>query len=81
MKVEGEIADALVDHSFESLAAIDETLIRLDGNPDKSRLGANSATGVSMAAAARRQRRTAFRCIGGWRPTACRRVFQSRIST
>jgi enolase len=51
MKVEGEIREAMVGQRFDSLAAIDETLIRLDGNPDKSRLGANSTTGVSMAAA------------------------------
>ena len=51
MKVEGEIRDALVGPSFESLAALDDTLIALDGTPNKNRLGANSTTGVSMAAA------------------------------
>ena len=33
------------------LAAIHDALVRLDGNADKSRLGANSTTGVSTAAA------------------------------
>ena len=51
MKVEGEIRDALVGVSLESLAAVDDALIRLDGTPTKSRLGANGTTGVSMAAA------------------------------
>jgi enolase len=51
MKVEGEIREALVGRSFDALAAIDAVLVRLDGNADKSRLGANSTTGVSMAAA------------------------------
>jgi enolase len=51
MKVEGEIRDALVGERFESLVAIDDMLIRLDDNADKSRLGANSTTGVSTAAA------------------------------
>ena len=51
MKVEGEIADALSGRPFGSLAEVDELLCRLDGNPDKSRLGANSTIGVSMAVA------------------------------
>ena len=51
MKVEGEISDALVGTTVDSLAAVDDTLIRLDGTPNKTRVGANSTTGVSMAAA------------------------------
>jgi len=51
MKVEGEIADALADRDFGSLAEVDAALGALDGNADKSRLGANATTGVSMATA------------------------------
>ncbi|MBC3840859.1 phosphopyruvate hydratase [Streptacidiphilus sp. 4-A2] len=49
--VNEEIADALRGKSFTDLRALDETLIELDGTPDKSRLGANAIIGVSMAAA------------------------------
>ena len=42
--VNGEIAAAVCDRSFASLA-------ELDGTPDKSRLGANATVGVSMAVA------------------------------
>ena len=46
--VHGEIAKALKGASLNQ-RAIDETLIDLDHTPDKSRLGANAITGVSMA--------------------------------
>ncbi|MBN1172755.1 MAG: phosphopyruvate hydratase [Micromonosporaceae bacterium] len=49
--VNGEIADALTAGEFTDLAAVDQTLIDLDGTPTKSRLGANAIVGVSMAAA------------------------------
>ncbi len=49
--VNGEIADELRGRNFESLLEIDEALIKLDGTPNKSRLGANAVVGVSMAAA------------------------------
>jgi enolase len=49
--VNGEIAAALCDRSFASLAELDAALIQLDGTPDKTRLGANATVGVSMAAA------------------------------
>jgi len=45
------IAPALKKASVLDQAAIDETLLSLDGTPDKSRLGANAILSVSMAAA------------------------------
>jgi enolase len=44
------IADALKGAALEQ-RAIDETLVKLDGTPTKSRLGANALLAVSMAAA------------------------------
>lgn len=49
--VNGEIADLLRSRSWNSLAEADETMISLDGTPDKRRLGANATVGVSMALA------------------------------
>jgi enolase len=49
--VNGEIAQAIIGRSFAELAELDEALIRLDGTPNKSRLGANAIVGVSIAAA------------------------------
>lgn len=49
--VRGEIAEALIGRSFETLAEVDATLIALDGTDTKSRLGANAIVGVSMATA------------------------------
>ena len=40
--VNGEIFDAVGDLEAEAQAKIDETLIALDGTPNKSRLGANA---------------------------------------
>lgn len=51
MKVEGEIADVLTGYDFAALADLDHRLIELDGNPDKSRFGANTIVGISMATA------------------------------
>ena len=48
--VNGEIANAVVGRSFDSLRALDEAMIALDGTPTKGRLGANAILGVSMAA-------------------------------
>ncbi|HEY7450590.1 MAG TPA: phosphopyruvate hydratase [Vicinamibacterales bacterium] len=48
--INGEIAKALVGQTADQ-RALDETLIKLDGTPTKSRLGANALLGVSMAAA------------------------------
>ena len=49
--VNGPIANALGDRSFEDLAELDGVLIELDGTEIKSNLGANAIVGVSMAAA------------------------------
>jgi enolase len=46
-----EIAAALRGYDIYDQAAIDRTMIDLDGTPKKSRLGANAILGVSMAAA------------------------------
>ncbi len=47
--VNGEIAKAIAGREFDQ-RALDEALLRLDGTPTKSRLGANALLGVSMAA-------------------------------
>jgi len=49
--VSQEIALTLVGMSCLDQAVIDEALIRLDGTPNKSRLGANAILGVSLAVA------------------------------
>jgi enolase len=49
--VNGEIFDALGGMDAEAQAQIDETMIALDGTPNKARLGANAILGVSLAAA------------------------------
>ena len=50
--VNGEIAAALAGSlDAADQRALDETLIELDGTPDKSRLGANAILGASLAAA------------------------------
>src|ERR1035437_5553378 len=49
--VNGEIYDALGGMDAEQQAKIDETLIALDGTPNKGRLGANAILGVSLAVA------------------------------
>jgi enolase len=49
--VNGEIFDAVGGMDAEEQVKIDETLIALDGTPNKARLGANAILGVSLAAA------------------------------
>ena len=49
--VTGEIYDALGGMDAEAQTKIDETLIALDGTPNKARLGANAILGVSLATA------------------------------
>jgi enolase len=66
--VEGEIFDAIGGMEAESQTKIDETLIALDGTPNKSRLGANAILGVSLAvakAAAAANRMPLYRYVGG----------------
>ena len=49
--VNGEIFDAIGGMDAELQSKIDETMIALDGTPNKGRLGANAILGVSLAAA------------------------------
>ena len=49
--VRGEITALLRAENWPDLEQLDDALITLDGTPDKSRLGANAITGVSMACA------------------------------
>lgn len=66
--VNGEIADALLGYNVLDQAEIDRMLIRLDGTPNKSRLGANAVLGVSLAcakAAAAALGLSLYRYIGG----------------
>ena len=49
--VVGEIAEAVEGMDVLGQSQIDQTLIELDGTPNKARLGANSILGVSLAAA------------------------------
>src|SRR6202163_325386 len=49
--VNGEIFDAIGGMCAEQQTRIDESLIALDGTPNKARLGANAILGVSLAAA------------------------------
>src|SRR5580658_1622248 len=51
MHVNSEIVYAVLGQDVEDQAKIDKLLIRIDGTPDKSRLGANALLGVSLAAA------------------------------
>jgi enolase len=66
--VENEIFDAIGGMDAEAQARIDETLIGLDGTPNKARLGANAILGVSLAvakAAAAANRMPLYRYVGG----------------
>ena len=49
--VNGEIFDAIGGMDAEQQVQIDEVMIKLDGTPNKSRLGANAMLGVSLALA------------------------------
>lgn len=49
--VNGEIADALLGRNVFEQPAIDQSLIDLDGTPNKARLGANAILGASLACA------------------------------
>src|ERR1700682_2634758 len=66
--VEGEIFDAIGGLQAEDQAKIDETMIALDGTPNKARLGANAILGVSLAAAkaaAGSAKMPLYRYVGG----------------
>jgi enolase len=66
--VNGEIFDALSGMDAEAQIKIDETMIALDGTPNKARLGANAILGVSLAtakAAAEANNLPLYRYVGG----------------
>jgi enolase len=66
--VNGEIATAVRGQDASAQAALDRTLIALDGTPNKSRLGANAILAVSLAAAhasAAEERQPLWRYLGG----------------
>ncbi|MBF0129915.1 MAG: phosphopyruvate hydratase [Alphaproteobacteria bacterium] len=66
--VNGEIFDALTGMDAEEQVIIDQTMIDLDGTPNKARLGANAILGVSLAiakAAAEEAGLPLYRYIGG----------------
>src|SRR3954447_26263757 len=66
--VDGEIFDAIGGMEAEAQGKIDETMIALDGTPNKARLGANAILGVSLAvakAAALANRLPLYRYVGG----------------
>ena len=66
--VNGEIFDAIGGMDAEAQTKIDETMIALDGTPNKDRLGANAILGVSLAvakAAALANSLPLYRYVGG----------------
>ena len=66
--INGEIFDAVGGMEAEAQPQIDETLIALDGTPNKARLGANAILGVSLAvakAAANANNLPLYRYVGG----------------
>ncbi|CAL8981072.1 MULTISPECIES: phosphopyruvate hydratase [Rhodoplanes] len=66
--VNGEIYDAISGFDAEEQTLIDDTMIKLDGTPNKSRLGANAILGVSLAvakAAASAKGLPLYRYVGG----------------
>ena len=66
--VNGEIAQALVGKDVTDQVTIDQSMIELDGTPNKGRLDANAILGVSLAcakAAAEYTGQPLFRYVGG----------------
>ncbi|MBZ9601721.1 phosphopyruvate hydratase [Phyllobacterium chamaecytisi] len=66
--VNGELFDAIGGMEAENQIHIDQTMIDLDGTPNKSRLGANAILGVSLAvakAAAEASGLPLYRYLGG----------------
>ena len=66
--VNGEIFEALSGLDAEAQVKIDDTMIALDGTPNKGRLGANAILGVSLAvakAAAAANKLPLYRYVGG----------------
>jgi enolase len=66
--VNGELCEALVGRDALKQAAIDHSMIELDGTDNKSRLGANAILGISLAlakAAAAQLGLPLYRYVGG----------------
>jgi enolase len=66
--VNGEIFDVLSGLDAEDQAKVDQTMITLDGTPNKARLGANAILGASLAvakAAAAQAGLPLYRYVGG----------------
>ncbi len=66
--VNGEIRDAVLGLEAGEQETLDRTLVRLDGTPNKGRLGANAILAVSLAAARAAAREAGvplFRYLGG----------------
>jgi enolase len=66
--VNGELFDTLVGLEAEDQIRIDNTMIALDGTPNKARLGANAILGISLAvakAAAASAGLPLYRYVGG----------------
>jgi len=66
--VNGEIFDAIGGLDADDQVEIDQTMISLDGTPNKARLGANAILGVSLAvakAAAEEAGLPLYRYVGG----------------
>jgi enolase len=66
--IHSEIAPALIGKNVLDQTHLDQTMIDLDGTPNKSRLGANAILGVSLAcakAAAASQGVSLYRYVGG----------------
>jgi enolase len=66
--VNGEIFDALSGMEADDQIALDQTMIDLDGTPNKGRLGANAILGVSLAiakASAEEAGLPLYRYVGG----------------
>ncbi|MCP4184593.1 MAG: phosphopyruvate hydratase [Hyphomicrobiales bacterium] len=66
--VNGEIFEAICGLDAEEQLSIDQTMIELDGTPNKARLGANAILGVSLAvarAASAAAQLPIYRYIGG----------------
>ena len=68
--VNGEIFDALSGMDAEDQRRVDDAMLKLDGTPNKGRLGANAILGVSLAvakAAAAARELPLYRYLGGAR--------------
>src|ERR1700683_3943979 len=66
--INGELFDALCGLDAEDHVKLDNTMIALDGTPNKARLGANAILGVSLAAAkaaAAGNKLPLYRYVGG----------------